>query len=43
MQKQELLDLQKFKKVIKDRGDRYILLNSEFDFVLGIAESKIVQ
>jgi len=43
MQKQDLLDLQKFKKRIKERGDRYILLKSEFDFVLGIAESKIVQ
>lgn len=43
MQKQELLDLQKFKKLIKDRGDRYILLPSDFDFALGIAESKIVQ
>lgn len=43
LQKQELLDLQKFKKIVKERGDRYVLLTSDVDFVLGIAESKIVQ
>lgn len=43
MQKRELLELQEFKKVVQTRGDRYVLLKSEFDFILGIAESKIVQ
>lgn len=43
MQKRELLELQEFKKNIKSREDRYILLNSDFDFVLGIAESKMIQ
>lgn len=43
MQKRELLELQEFKKGVQKRGDRYVLLSSEFDFVLGIAESKIVQ
>lgn len=43
MQKQELLELQRFKKAVKESGDRYILLKSDFDFILGIAESKIVQ
>lgn len=43
MQKRELLELQEFKKAVQTRGDRYVLLNSDFDFILGIAESKIVQ
>lgn len=43
MQKRELLELQDFKKAVQTRGDRYVLLKSDFDFILGIAESKIVQ
>jgi len=43
MQKKDLLNLQEFKKEMTIKGNRYILLKSEFPFLLGIAETKIVQ